>query len=365
TSDTEIEDGIESTRVSPAKKRKNRFRDTGAESRKKRLLCQRSTDKYRDLEEEMKLEVREFIEDRFIKLEEKILSSQTQGGAPANTQTRGADPFWTPSAATANAPAPTEAPPSVSARAPAPTPASTKASASVSTRGLAPSRSAASAPSRSRASATAHTGGPANTAKTRSQTKHLRCQCRDPRAFTEDNGQPYTRSEEPSAFTTPMTSFRPEIFKTPFLIDSDDLEVRCKAKDYELVFLPEEKWAKLIEWTFNPTVLQIGPSTFDAELAWRIIGPNIWLKNFFSDVDFSVLGCSILAANIRVIEYNRLWFIPTRPTRKFLKPDPKPGSTHPQTQKLKEKVDLEITRVAQEMKQKLKIVTVAMVVVGA
>ncbi|WZZ78461.1 hypothetical protein YC2023_099033 [Brassica napus] len=30
---------------------------------------------------------------------------------------------------------------------------------------------AASAPSRSRASATAHTGGPANTAKTRSQTK--------------------------------------------------------------------------------------------------------------------------------------------------------------------------------------------------
>ncbi|CAN6899202.1 unnamed protein product [Brassica oleracea] len=80
-----------------------------------------------------------------------------------------------------------------------------------------------------------------------------------------------------------MTSFRPEIFKTPFLIDSDDLEVRCKAKDYELVFLPEEKWAKLIEWTFNPTVLQIGPSTFDAELAWRIIGPNIWLKNFDMD----------------------------------------------------------------------------------
>ncbi|CAN7067429.1 unnamed protein product [Brassica rapa subsp. trilocularis] len=40
------------------------------------------------------LEVREIIEDRFTKLEEKILSSQTQGGAPANTQTRGTDPFW-------------------------------------------------------------------------------------------------------------------------------------------------------------------------------------------------------------------------------------------------------------------------------
>ncbi|WZZ71132.1 hypothetical protein YC2023_082502 [Brassica napus] len=94
TSDIEIEDEIESTRVSPAKKRKNMFQDTGAESRKKRLLCQRSTEKYRDLEEEMKcyiqsmfnssftalgLEVCEFIKDRFIKLEEKILSSQTQG----------------------------------------------------------------------------------------------------------------------------------------------------------------------------------------------------------------------------------------------------------------------------------------------
>ncbi|XP_033128838.1 uncharacterized protein LOC117125942 [Brassica rapa] len=118
TSETEIEEEIESTRVSPTKKRKNRFRDTGAESRKKRLLCQRSTEKYRDLEEEMKsyiqsmfnssftalgLEVREIIEDRFTKLEEKILSSQTQGGAPANTQTRGTDPFWTPSAAAAAA----------------------------------------------------------------------------------------------------------------------------------------------------------------------------------------------------------------------------------------------------------------------
>nr|VDD30312.1 unnamed protein product [Brassica oleracea] len=186
TSETEIEEEIESTRVSLTKKRKNRFRDTGVESRKKRLLCQRSTEKYRDLEEEMKsyiqsmfnssftalgLEVREIIEDRFTKLEEKILSSQTQGGAPANTQTRGTDPFWTPSAAAAGAAAAATAPASVSGRPPAPTRASTEAPASVSTPGLAPSRSAASAPYRSRASATAHNGGPANAAKTRSQTK--------------------------------------------------------------------------------------------------------------------------------------------------------------------------------------------------
>uniref|UniRef100_A0A0D3BJM9 Ubiquitin-like protease family profile domain-containing protein n=1 Tax=Brassica oleracea var. oleracea TaxID=109376 RepID=A0A0D3BJM9_BRAOL len=296
TSDTEIEEEIESTRVSPSKKRKNRFRDTGAESRKKRLLCQRSTEKYRDLEEEMKsyiqsmfnssftalgLEVREIIEDRFIKLEEKILSSQTQGSAPANTQTRGADPFWTPSAATA--------PALVFGRAPAPTPASTEAPASVSTRGLDPSRSAASAPYRSRASATAHTGGPANAAKTRSQTKGPKSTYRRQWATLHKSQMLTvlihlkTSSPKDLLISLPVTSFRPEIFKTPFLIDSDDIEVRCKAKDYELVFLPEEKWAKLTEWTLNPTVLQIGPSTFDAELASRIIEPNIWLKNFDMD----------------------------------------------------------------------------------
>ncbi|KAG5410490.1 hypothetical protein IGI04_006809, partial [Brassica rapa subsp. trilocularis] len=392
TSETEIEEEIESTRVSPTKKRKNRFRDTGAESRKKRLLCQRSTEKYRDLEEEMKsyiqsmfnssftalgLEVREIIEDRFTKLEEKILSSQTQGGAPANTQTRGTDPFWTPSAGAAAA---ATAPASVSGRPPAPTRASTEAPASVSTRGLAPSRSAASAPYRSRASATAHNGGHANAAKTRSQTKDADLSdvfgslfsTLDVNIGTQEYLQKTMdkQSEGPSDFTTPVTSFRPQIFKTPFLIDSDDIEVRCKAKDYELVFLPEEKWAKLTEWTLNPTVLQIGPSTFDAELASRIIGPNIWLKNFDMDAMMylfrekttlrrwspdrvAFLNC--MFSNQIITAYGN------RPTRKLLKPDPKPGSTHPQRQK----VNLEIARVAQDMKQKLKITTVAMVVVGA
>ncbi|KAH0893947.1 hypothetical protein HID58_056376 [Brassica napus] len=260
------------------------------------------------------LEVREIIEDRFIKLEEKILSSQTQGGAPANTQTRGADPFWTPSAATA--------PASVFGRAPAPTPASTKAPASVSTRGLDPSRSAASAPYRSQASATAHTGGPANAAKTRSQTKDADLSdVFDSLFSTLDYNVGTQEHLQKTMGNLTQESNVDEIFKTPFLIDSDDIEVRCKAKDYELVFLPEEKWAKLTEWTLNPTVLQIGPSTFDAELASRIIEPNIWLKNFVIEAEMS--------------------------------------------EKLKEKVNLEIARVAQDMKQKLKIATVAMVVVGA
>ncbi|KAF2542657.1 hypothetical protein F2Q68_00031579 [Brassica cretica] len=54
TSDCRMEEEIETAHVSPAKKRKNHYQDIGAESRKKRLLCQRSTDKYRDLEEGMK-----------------------------------------------------------------------------------------------------------------------------------------------------------------------------------------------------------------------------------------------------------------------------------------------------------------------
>ncbi|CAN7028049.1 unnamed protein product [Brassica oleracea var. botrytis] len=67
---------------------------------------------------------------------------------------------------------------------------------------------------------------------------------------------------EPSAFTTPVTSFRPEIFNRPSLNNIDDPEVCCK--DTTNWFL----------------VLQIGPSKFDAELASRIMGPNEWLKNY-------------------------------------------------------------------------------------
>ncbi|KAL0751974.1 hypothetical protein Bca101_033977 [Brassica carinata] len=162
--------------TSAAKKRKKKYQDTGAESRKKRLLFQRSNEKYRDIEEEMKsyiqvmlkssvtalaLEVRDIVDDRFAKLEDKLLSSQTPGGAPADTQTqggaRGADPFYTPSAAAAPTLASTKAPAPTSTRAPVPTPTST--------------RTTVTAPSRSRAPATSQTGGPANAAKTRSQTK--------------------------------------------------------------------------------------------------------------------------------------------------------------------------------------------------
>lgn len=58
--------------------------------------------------------------------------------------------------------------------------------------------------------------------------------------------------EDPEDFTTPLTSFRPSSLKSPSLTDIDKPEVRYKDSDYALVFLPEEKWSKLTEWSLNP-----------------------------------------------------------------------------------------------------------------
>jgi len=43
-----------------------------------------------------------------------------------------------------------------------------------------------------------------------------------------------------------------EIFNRPFLNDIDDPEVRCKDSDYEMVFVPEDKFSKLTEWILKP-----------------------------------------------------------------------------------------------------------------
>ncbi|KAL0645720.1 hypothetical protein Bca4012_044011 [Brassica carinata] len=324
-SDCGMEEEIETAHVSPAKKRKNQYQDIGAESRKKRLLCQRSTDKYRDLEEGMKsyihgmfkssftalgLEVRDLIEDRFTKLEQTILSSQTpvgvpaytqthsaapaytqthgaapaytqtHGAAPAYTQTHGAAPAYTQTHAAATTS--TQAPGSDSTLSPTPTLASTHASAPATTSRARASRNKASVPS--------HTGGPATAAKTRSQTKdpelsdvfgslfdtidfNLGTQEHVQKTMSKLTQESYVKGFDPSQ----------EIFNRPFLNDIDDPEVRCKDSDYELVFVPEDKFSKLTEWILKPKVLQIGPSKFDAELVSRIMGPNEWLKN--NDMD--------------------------------------------------------------------------------
>ncbi|CAF2056259.1 unnamed protein product [Brassica napus] len=180
-SDCGMEEEIETAHVSPTKKRKNQYQDIGAESRKKR-----------DLEEGMKshiqgmfkssftalgLEVRDLIEDRFTKLEQTILSSQTpvgvpaytHGAAPAYTQTHGAAPAYTQTHGAALTYTHTPAAATTSTQAPgsdstvAPTPVSTHASAPATTSRARASRNKASVPS--------HTGGPATAAKTRSQTK--------------------------------------------------------------------------------------------------------------------------------------------------------------------------------------------------
>ncbi|KAL0872390.1 hypothetical protein Bca101_022095 [Brassica carinata] len=144
TSDTGMEEDIETTHVSAAKKRKKKYRGSGAESRKKRLLFQRSSEKYRDIEEEMKGQA-PFISD--------------SGGARADTRTRvvlvALIRLYSFCCCCSY---------SLLLRlllrvysCSVPTPTST--------------RTTVTAPSRSRAPATSQTGGPANAAKTRSQTK--------------------------------------------------------------------------------------------------------------------------------------------------------------------------------------------------
>ncbi|KAG2304897.1 hypothetical protein Bca52824_033548 [Brassica carinata] len=302
TSETGMEEEIETTPVSATTKKKKKFQDAGTESRKKRLFFQISAEKYRDIEEEMKsyiqvmfkssftalaLEVRNMIGDRVAKLEEKLLSSQNQGGAPAYTQSHGDVPTFTqtygPVPASGHASASTHDPASDSNRAPPPTVMSARTSAPAPI----PKRSQASAPSLTQGLTPSHTGGPANAAKTRSQTKDANLSdvfgslfsILDANLGTQEHLQKIMgnlsqesnvdgfdpsqdkQSKEPFAFIKPETSFRPEIFKRPFLTDIDDPEVRCKDSDYEL----------------------IGPSKFDAELASRIMEPNIWLKNYDMD----------------------------------------------------------------------------------
>ncbi|KAF8102770.1 hypothetical protein N665_0195s0007 [Sinapis alba] len=298
TSENEMEVEEESIHVSPTKKRKNKFQDIGAESRKKKLLCQRSTDKYRDLEAEMKsyihgllkssfaslaLEVREIIDARFTKFEEMVLSSQTPcpSRAPAPANTPGAAPACT------DAPAPS--PPD---DVPASSPSRSRAPASSRSRAPASSRSRAPASSRSRASAPS----PA-VAKTRSQTKqdadlsdvfgslfgildvnlgtqeHLQKTMGNLTQESYVNGfdpSQDKKTEAPENFTTPMTSFRPSIFKRPSLTDIDEPEGRSKDSDYTLVFVPEEKWSKLVEWSLNPKCHDVFVSGKSSLCRWKV-----------------------------------------------------------------------------------------------
>ncbi|CAH8357521.1 unnamed protein product [Eruca vesicaria subsp. sativa] len=298
---TEVDEEIATIHVPPEKKRKNKFEDTGAESRKKRLLFQRLTDKYRDLEEKMKtciqdmfkssftslaLDVRDIIEDRFTKLEEKILSCQTHGAAPASTEIPTTSPVFTkaPASNFTRAPAHTSTPTPVTAdtRAPAPTHIPTLVITDTSVPASARQRkvhSGGPATYRSAAPAPSHTGGcPSSAAKARSQTK-------DANLF--------------------------DVFGSLF----DKLDVNLGTQEHlqkTMGNLTQELKVKI----------KLGPSTFEG-VSWITKLEEIVMEKMESDMVRVELEMS---------------------------------------EKLKETVNLEMARVAQEMKQKLKIATVAMVV---
>ncbi|CAH8354324.1 unnamed protein product [Eruca vesicaria subsp. sativa] len=68
TSENEMEEETESAAAPVARKRKKWFQDTGVQSRKKSLLSQRSAEKYRELEEEMKSYIHGMFKSSFTSL---------------------------------------------------------------------------------------------------------------------------------------------------------------------------------------------------------------------------------------------------------------------------------------------------------
>ncbi|XP_013663788.1 uncharacterized protein LOC106368383 [Brassica napus] len=85
--------------------------------------------------------------------------------------------------------------------------------------------------------------------------------------------------DEPADFATPLSSFKPADWRPPTLKDVDSHEDRIHDPDYSLVFVPEELWAKLVDWTKTFKELKIRPSMLTNELVSRVVGPSEWLLN--------------------------------------------------------------------------------------
>ncbi|KAH0852710.1 hypothetical protein HID58_093759 [Brassica napus] len=87
-------------------------------------------------------------------------------------------------------------------------------------------------------------------------------------------------AEEAVEISTPLSSSKPADYKTLSLKDTDLHEDRVNDIDYSLVFVPEDSWVKLREWcSTSKQHLKIGPSVYTSELAKRVMGPAVWLKN--------------------------------------------------------------------------------------
>ncbi|KAG2330940.1 hypothetical protein Bca52824_002120 [Brassica carinata] len=91
--------------------------------------------------------------------------------------------------------------------------------------------------------------------------------------------------EEQAEWVTPLSSFKPADWRPPTLKDVESHEDRMHDPDYSLVFVHEELWAKLIEWTTTSKELKIGPSMLTSELTSRVMGPTQWLKNHVFDCE--------------------------------------------------------------------------------
>ena len=57
------------------------------------------------------------------------------------------------------------------------------------------------------------------------------------------------KDEQPAEWVTPLTSFKPPDWGPPTLKDEELLEDQVHDSDHSLVFVPEDSWAKLIEWS--------------------------------------------------------------------------------------------------------------------
>ncbi|WZY70614.1 hypothetical protein YC2023_002854 [Brassica napus] len=87
------------------------------------------------------------------------------------------------------------------------------------------------------------------------------------------------KDDEPAEWITPLSSFKPPNWKPPTLKDEELLEDRVHDIDHSLVFVPEDAWAKIIEWSSTSKELKIGPSMLTSVLAARVMGPTEWLLN--------------------------------------------------------------------------------------
>ncbi|XP_048615696.1 uncharacterized protein LOC125588408 [Brassica napus] len=57
------------------------------------------------------------------------------------------------------------------------------------------------------------------------------------------------KDEQPAEWVTPLSSFKPPDWGPPTLKDEELLEDQVHDSDHSLVFVPEDSWAKLIEWS--------------------------------------------------------------------------------------------------------------------